>query len=230
MTCVRALCLCLPDREDASGRVWWRGDESPVSRGVCRGCSQSISRSKAGRACGILSALTNMVKLFTGQPQRPDLEAIVASGLFEECVDAVAAVGAAGTEGLHDTHHATLVCALSLLKHCRQQPGCEARIRSLAPALAFCLENDLDVFEQVGTTTASNAAQICESIYSKCELRSVLIHSLHMTAQAAACLGETKAARNSPSRSSTSTSSWGSGRKSCEPSAGMPHRSPPLIL
>jgi hypothetical protein len=138
-----------------------------VSRGVCRGCSQSISRSKAGRANGILSAFTNMVKLFYGQLQRPDLEAIVASGLFEECVDAVAAVGAAGTEGLHDIHHGTLLCVLTLLTRCRQQPGCEARIRSLAPALAFCLENDLDLFEQVGTTTASSAAQICESIYSR---------------------------------------------------------------
>ena len=201
-----------------------------MSRGVCRGCSQSISRGNAGRANGILSALTNMVKLFAGQLQRPDLEAIVASGLFEECAAAVAAVGAAGTEGLHDTHHATLYVALSLLKNCRQQPGCEARIRSLAPALAFCLENDLDCFEQLGGTTASNAAQICESLHCECELRSVLIHSLHMTPQAAACLGETKAARNSPSRSSTSTSSWGSGRKSCEPSAGMPRASPPLIL
>jgi hypothetical protein len=177
-----------------------------------------------------------MAKLFAGQLQRPDLEAIVASGLFEECVDAVAAVGAAGTEGLHDTHHATLVCALSLLKHCRQQPGCEARIRSLAPALAFCLENDLDVFEQIGATTASSAAQICESIYSRYSTQQMRVAlcfdplNALSTPQAAACLGETKAARNSPSRSSTSISSWGSGRKSCEPSAGMPHRNPPLIL
>jgi hypothetical protein len=127
----------------------------------------------------IIGVFTNLPKLFAGQLQRPDLEAIVASGLFEEGAAAVAAVGAAGTEGLHDTHHCALYCALSVLKYCRQQPGCETRIRSLAPALAFCLENDLDVFEQVGTTTASNAAQICESIYSECGLRSVLIHSMH---------------------------------------------------
>ena len=128
-----------------------------------RGCSQSISRSKAGRANGILSAFTNMVKLFYGQLQRPDLEAIVASGLFEECVDAVAAVGAAGTEGLHDIHHGTLLCVLTLLTRCRQQPGCEARIRSLAPALAFCLENGLELTEELGMATAASAAQVCES-------------------------------------------------------------------
>ena len=128
---------------------------------------QSISRGQAGRGGYIVTALANLCKLFLGQPQRPDLEALVASGLFEECVGAVAAVGAAGTEGLHDTHHSTLYCALSLLKNCRQQPGCEARIRSLAPSLAFCLENDLDLYEQVGATTASSAAQICEFIYSE---------------------------------------------------------------
>ena len=159
-----------------------------MSRGVCRGCSQSISRSKAGRANGILSAFTNMVKLFAGQLQRPDLEAIVASGLFEECAAAVAAVGAAGTEGLHDIHHFTLYGALSVLKYCRQQPGCEARIRSLAPALAFCLENDLDCFEQLGVTTASSAAQICESIYSRCELCSVLTHSMHFQPRRLRCV------------------------------------------
>ena len=115
-----------------------------------------------------------MTKLFAGQPQRPDLETIVASGLFEDCARAVAALAAAGTECLQDTDHSALYCALGVLKACWQQPGCEARIRSLAQALAFCLENDLDIFEQVGTTTASNAAQICESLHSAANTRCAL--------------------------------------------------------
>jgi hypothetical protein len=103
----------------------------------------------------------NWIKLFTGQPQRPDLEAIVMSGLFDECAGAVAAVAATGVEGLHDMNHSALVCSLSLLRTCRGQPGCEAKLRQLAPALAFCLEHDLDFMEQLGITTASYAAQIC---------------------------------------------------------------------
>ena len=55
-----------------------------------------------------------MTKLFAGQPQRADLEAIVASGLFEECADAVAAFGAAGAEGLHDTNTMALYNALGV--------------------------------------------------------------------------------------------------------------------
>ena len=100
-------------------------------------------------------------KGFQGQPQRPDLEAIVASGLFDECASAVAAVAAAGVEGLHDTDHQALGMSLTLLRYCRSQPGCEAKLRQLAPALAFCLEHDLDCMEQLGSTTARFAAQIC---------------------------------------------------------------------
>ena len=101
-------------------------------------------------------------KAFAGQPQRPDLEAMVASGLFDECISAVAAVAAAGVEGLHDTNHAALAGSLAVLRNCLSQPGCEAKIRQLAPALAFCLEHDLDCIEQIGMTTGSTAAQICK--------------------------------------------------------------------
>ena len=89
------------------------------------------------------------------------MEAIVASGLFDECVSAVAAVAAAGVEGLHDTNRVALLGSLCVLRNCRSQPGCEAKIRQLAPALAFCLEHDLDSLEQLGMTTASYAAQLC---------------------------------------------------------------------
>eukprot|EP01046_Picozoa_sp_COSAG06_P052660 COSAG06_NODE_8903_length_2036_cov_5.176562_2_plen_223_part_00 len=134
-------CVC---RDDRSALLWL----------------QSISRGDAGKGYALL-AVVNWTKAFTGQPQRLDLEAIVASGLFDECASAVAAVAAAGVEGLQDTHHATLFPSLCVLRNCRGQPGCETKIRRLAPALAFCLEHDLDQIEQLGITTASFAAQIC---------------------------------------------------------------------
>ena len=121
---------------------------------------QSISRGDAGKAYAI-KAVTDWTKGFGGQPQRPDLEAVVASGLFDECASAVAAVAAAGEEGLHDTNRTALLWSLGALRICRSQPGCEAKIRRLAPALDFCLEHDLDVIEQLGITTGSFAAQIC---------------------------------------------------------------------
>ena len=135
-------CVC---RDDRSALLWL----------------QSISRGDAGNAWAI-AAVNTLPKGFTGQPQRSDLEAVVASGLFDECASAVAAVAAAGVEGLHDMNHVALLCSLVMLRNCRSQPGCEAKIRRLAPALAFCLEHDLDYMEQLGVTTASTAAQICK--------------------------------------------------------------------
>ena len=122
-------------------------------------CLQSISRGDASRT--FVTAITNWNKAFYTQPQRPDLEAMVASGLFDECASAVAAVAAAGVEGLHDTNRVALLGSLCVLRNCRSQPGCEAQIRRLAPALAFCLEHDLDHMEQLGITTGGTAAQIC---------------------------------------------------------------------
>jgi hypothetical protein len=137
-------------------------------RGVCRDdrsgllYSQSISRGDAGKAWATC-AVVSFSKGFSGQPQRPDLEAIVASGLFDECASAVAAVAAGGVERLHDTNHAALSMSLAVLRNCRSQPGCEAKIRRLALALAFCLEHDLDFLGQLGLTSASYAASICTS-------------------------------------------------------------------
>ena len=133
-------------------------------------CVQSISRGQAGRGGYVVNTLAQWCKLFLGQPQRPNLEALVASGLFEECASAVVAFAAAGAEGLHDTSHTSLGMTLNVLRNCHQQPGCEARIRSLAPALGFFLENDLDCMEQAGITSASYATQICESPRSRAAL------------------------------------------------------------
>ena len=113
-------------------------------------------------------SIANWCKLFCDQSHRPDLEAIVASGLFEECANGVASFAAAGVDGLGDVNHAALFCALCILRTCRQQPGAEARIRSLAPALEWCLAHDLDHIEQLGMTTGSYAAQICESLVADC--------------------------------------------------------------
>ena len=135
--------------------VWW---------------TQSISRGKAGRAGYVLMCFMHLMRIFNGQSHRPDLEAIIASGLFEECASGVASCAAAGadrlvrTSDMYDVNHTCLFFALTVLNNCHQQPGAEARTRSLASALKWCLEHDLDWMQQLGTTTGSYAAQICESL------------------------------------------------------------------
>eukprot|EP01046_Picozoa_sp_COSAG06_P006602 COSAG06_NODE_312_length_17767_cov_17.644895_5_plen_374_part_00 len=123
----------------------------------------SISRSKAGRGSPVLQGIAEVTKLFAGEVSRPDLAACIASGLFDLCIEAIKAVAAVGVDGLQDTHHTVLYFTLSIVRACRAQPGCEGKTRGAADALAFCLINDLDFIVDIGATTASTAAQICET-------------------------------------------------------------------
>ena len=133
----------------------------------CCEWSQSISRGDPCKSQAVVAS-SMLYKGFTGgQPQRPDLEALVASGLFDECASAVAAVAAAGVEGLHDTNAWALCASLIMLRVCRSHPGCEAKIRQLAPALAFCLEHDVEFMEQTGHSSGTYAAQLCTRSYAK---------------------------------------------------------------
>ena len=129
-------------------------------------CVQRISCGAHGGTSELFSAIGAWQKGFFGQPQRPDSQAMVASEMFEECANGIAAVAAAGVEALDDTNHMVLSGMLRDLKNCRTQPGCEARIRQLAPALQFCMEHDLDCVQQLGSTTGSAAASLCTNSHS----------------------------------------------------------------
>ena len=125
--------------------------------------AQSVSRGKSNRAMGILVTIQEVCKGFHGQTHRPDIEAIVAAGLFEECVAGIEAFAAGGTEQLHDASCWPVMCALRVLLNCHSHPKCEARIRSMATALEFCIEHDVVVVKEVCATTATIAASIGES-------------------------------------------------------------------
>ena len=101
-------------------------------------------------------------RAFTATGTRPDLEAIVASGLFEHSLSVVRAFETAGVEGLGDASAALLFCALCIVKYLHTHPGCEAKIRGLGSALAFAMEHSLDVITTMGITTGAYATQICE--------------------------------------------------------------------
>ena len=129
----------------------------------------SISRGKAGRAHRAFIPVWNMTSFFAGQAERPDLAACVASGLFDLCIEVVVAFAAAGADGLRDTDHFAVWCALSILATVGSQPGCETKIRGAASALAFCLENSLDAIEDMGMTSGSVAASLCCSVFGRDE-------------------------------------------------------------
>jgi hypothetical protein len=129
----------------------------------------SISRGSAGRAHTMLFALNDLTRCFAGQVTRPDLEAMVSSGLLDLCLDMVVAFAAAGVEGLQDAEHSVLGVALCIVARCGTQPGCEAKVRSMATALVFCLENSLDFMKGSGGTSGAFAARVCCSVFGRDE-------------------------------------------------------------
>ena len=81
----------------------------------------------------------------------------------------LAAFAAAGVGGLGDTDHMVVYSALGHLRNGRALPGCEAKIRGVAPALAFCLEHNLDVMEEAGPTTQVTTAAVCCGVFGRDE-------------------------------------------------------------
>eukprot|EP01043_Picozoa_sp_COSAG02_P024747 COSAG02_NODE_1363_length_13047_cov_5.747374_9_plen_122_part_00 len=105
---------------------------------------------------------TQLFRNFFGDPTRPDLQAHVSSGLFDLAIEGVAAFAAAGEEALNDTHRMTLYYCLSSIFKCRGPPACEAKIRAIPDALAFCMEHSLELGTDVGLDTGSAAVAVCE--------------------------------------------------------------------
>ena len=127
---------------------------------VCR--SQSLSSGKAARAHASLCWVIYFHRAFATAGTRPDLEAIVASGLFEHSLSVVRAFETAGVEMLGDASPAVLHYALNIIKYFCSHPDCEAKIRGLGTGLAFAMEHSLDWVRTMGMTTGAYATQICE--------------------------------------------------------------------
>eukprot|EP01046_Picozoa_sp_COSAG06_P077601 COSAG06_NODE_25347_length_639_cov_0.953704_2_plen_126_part_00 len=105
-----------------------------------------------------------VMKSMHGQTARPDIAACVTSGLFDMCLELVRAFEAGGVEGLQTVSSFSIYLALSAVAKCLTYPGCSRKVREVASALAFCLENNVDAAEEVGQTTSAVAALICASL------------------------------------------------------------------
>lgn len=134
-----------------------------------------------GNFCGaIMSCMTYVFKCFSGKSERPDLQAFIAAGLFDRCLKVVTSFAAAGVASLDDTSAILVYASLAYLRNCRAEPGCESKIRSIAPALGFCLENDLtDLGLEVGLTTQAVAAALCCGVFGRDDERSDFCFTQH---------------------------------------------------
>ncbi len=95
-----------------------------------------------------------------GMASRPDT--LDVSAFVDLILSVLEAFHSRGIESLLDTSHAVIRYGLEVLNLCRTFPGVEGKVRAAAPALTFCLENDIDWFEAIGSTTGATAAALCE--------------------------------------------------------------------
>ena len=126
--------------------------------------TQSVSGGKATRAFALLTTVAMLTKAFAGNVARPDLDALVSSGIFEQCLGIVETFEGAGVEGLSDASSGVLMLALTNIKYLRSHRDCEAKIRGLGSGLAFAMEHSLDFIKAMGMMTGGCATQICEPV------------------------------------------------------------------
>jgi hypothetical protein len=137
------------------------------SRCNCAMCSlQSISRGNAEGSCRswALTVASSLAKM-----DAEEQAVLATSGMFNEAMNGIDAFAARGTEGLADANHQLVYMSLQIIMYARDQPGCEARIRAAAAALAFCLDYSLDVCPEMGRTTGGEAALLCCGIFGRDE-------------------------------------------------------------
>ena len=116
-----------------------------------------------------LLALSSAMTSLSGEQERPDQEALVASGVIDVCVDVCSAFAARGIEGLPDTHPGAAYMPLSMLSKATKLPGCEVKIRGVAKALGFCLEHSLEYISEMGMSSGSAATRICVGVFGRDE-------------------------------------------------------------
>eukprot|EP01043_Picozoa_sp_COSAG02_P000335 COSAG02_NODE_6_length_64796_cov_76.792865_18_plen_369_part_00 len=115
-----------------------------------------------GIAVGGLTAVGFSVRN-SGSEARPDLDALESSGLLDQLVSALHAFEQGGVHGLQTTDIAAMLQLLSILRKSTSRPTANSLIRSAGSAIAFAMEHSLDFCEEVGYTTGSVAAGLCEN-------------------------------------------------------------------
>jgi hypothetical protein len=89
---------------------------------------------------------------------------LVASGLFEEALNAIVAIENQGAEGMKDVDTGALYMVLNALNIGRDEPGCQEKLRGVASSLTFCLDHSIDFMEAFGLTTGAMAAELCAAV------------------------------------------------------------------
>ena len=119
-------------------------------------CGKAETEFTAAALC-----LANNVHRFAGSTQRPDLEALAASGLVEQVLGILVAFEQGGVENVENTSVGIILHSLGSLKASQSHPSCVAALRRIGSSIAFAMEHSLAFCESLGYTTGASAVTLC---------------------------------------------------------------------
>eukprot|EP01043_Picozoa_sp_COSAG02_P051663 COSAG02_NODE_5468_length_4297_cov_3.717008_2_plen_388_part_00 len=123
-----------------------------------------------GHLYGGFGAVSNTINGFGDSEARPDLDALVSSGLLDQLVSTLRAFEQSGVESLETTDKSGMVHVLGILRKAIIHPNVQALMRTTGSVIAFAMEHSLAWCEELGWTSGAYAAALCED-RSQCRLR-----------------------------------------------------------
>lgn len=117
------------------------------------------------------TTMAGVMPAFLKTQSMEDVQALrkrcVSSGFFQLALDAMSHFASRGTEAVSDGNHIALYFLLKVPNFCRAEPGCEEQIRARAPAIAFCMDNNLPAIRTMHGTSAQAACQLAANIFGR---------------------------------------------------------------
>ena len=123
--------------------------------------SRHHAASAAFTCAQVCASVCPSVGVFEGSsPARPDIGAVVSSGYADQAFAIVKAFEAIGLESVSDVADVAPGLVYSALRICLMlRADQEQKIRGLASAISFCIENPLELLP--GARTDGMATQLC---------------------------------------------------------------------
>lgn len=117
-----------------------------------------------------LSVVMHTCKCFSGEKHRPDLDALLSSGLFNQLLGIMEAFERGGAENADKTNIVIVVGVLTILRCTTSHPDCEAGIRRVGSTIPFAMEHSLTLCKDLGYITGALAAQVACAVFGRDEM------------------------------------------------------------
>lgn len=138
----------------------------PEERGAF---SWKIASGKTHALFTAVYAVVEVLRAHGGEAERSDKDAFVSSGLFDKLLESILNFAAAGVEAVEETDSCGITMTLAALTICLDLPECNQKLRDGSGALGFCLDNSMEMVEQIGVTSGAYCSELCAKLFGRAE-------------------------------------------------------------